>query len=304
MTATKVNVEYTLTNTLGNPQFMIQRLVWPNRCACCGAPNPKTAFNLELPMITSTAGSISQSITRYPKMTWAVPHCEICRDHVKENMKRSEKIKSILLWILIWAVVAFIGVAVLGGKLPLILAVIAMGIIVIVALMWRQAFRSIPRTPTCKSDTGPLFAVVSSWGPDRINIYFYDPAYGEDFAKLNRLKADVDPVHSREKTVSEDAKASQKKNRKINLVVLLFFSLLDVALIIYRVHLSQGNNLRGMYQFGGFITIPLIVFMIICLIGAAYSGSSLGLNPGNGYIIWYIFLMLAPGSLMFFQPWQ
>jgi hypothetical protein len=64
----------------GDKLFM-QQLRWPNRCACCGSPNPSAHVRISTSArsTSETVGSITTK-SGYP-LGWEVPYCDVCVRH-------------------------------------------------------------------------------------------------------------------------------------------------------------------------------------------------------------------------------
>jgi hypothetical protein len=59
-------------------------LGWPDRCTCCGSPQPhaKAPLHHDARYQTDQSGPNSVTITKFP-LAWFVPYCEACVKHSK-----------------------------------------------------------------------------------------------------------------------------------------------------------------------------------------------------------------------------
>ena len=62
-------------------KLIMPPLSWPNRCACCGSPNP----NATAPLHHSARTKFDPTINKhsYYPLAWSVPYCDVCRRHSK-----------------------------------------------------------------------------------------------------------------------------------------------------------------------------------------------------------------------------
>lgn len=92
-----IHVPYQVIDT----QLSMPVLGWPDRCACCGSPQPgsKVALQHDARYQAQQTGTNSVTITKYP-LVWQVPYCETCSKHSK---RLDVDIPVYLAAFLIWA---------------------------------------------------------------------------------------------------------------------------------------------------------------------------------------------------------
>jgi len=82
--------------------LMMAPLKWPDRCACCGSPNPGSNSHLSIyARYTSEAiGTNTGRVAFYP-LVWDVPYCRACLRHSRTSI--SPETPVFLALFLLWA---------------------------------------------------------------------------------------------------------------------------------------------------------------------------------------------------------
>jgi hypothetical protein len=195
-------VEYKITGDANNKKLEMQGLIFPNRCACCGAPNPTSNYKGAIGIVTGYQISGNRQTTKYIWKEWDVPYCSFCLEHDKENAKRSNAIVGVVWGIILWAFVAVIGGTSLHARPLSALTVFILGLAVIMATWGRKAIKKTNRKPTCYVPTltsSPrCFSIndgkFSSKSP--LSFIFFDKNYERDFLELNGLAPKSQPSNT------------------------------------------------------------------------------------------------------------
>jgi hypothetical protein len=107
----------TVLRTVGIPcvitggQLQMQRLTWPDYCACCGRPSPGVAATVShtaryASSTTDTGISRTTTTSGYP-VAWEAPTCPKCLEHQRQSTNDTPKGLLMGLWVLAAFVVGF-----------------------------------------------------------------------------------------------------------------------------------------------------------------------------------------------------
>ena len=194
----RVTVDYRETGNTAAP-VEIPRLVWPNRCACCGSPGPQSTYPYHLDISIELGRTISAIRVQAVRISWNIPYCPACLEHVKAAGKQGNSIAVALAIVSIWALVVFCGLSSIGGpgafvdeRLKLLLLAFFVGapLWVMIAnrfFMGRSLFKKVKLTSNCTSETVAVSTYIpKSFGPrTKLNLYFSNEQYAQEFAQAN-----------------------------------------------------------------------------------------------------------------------
>jgi hypothetical protein len=229
-------VEYKIIGDGGHKRIEMQNLVFPNRCACCGAPNPTSSYKGAIGIITGYQRSIDTQQTKYIWKEWDVPYCSFCLKHDKENTKRSNAIVGTFWGIIVWALFAVIGGASLHTSLLAGIAAFFVGLAIIYAIWGRQITKKTKRRPTCfvptMTSSPRCFSINDGKFSAQSPLYFtfHDKNFETEFIELNGLapKSQVKEAAVIDKRVDETVTPRNEKQKikigwKSMTVGILFF---------------------------------------------------------------------------------
>jgi hypothetical protein len=187
-------IPYSVSVTDGKAFLQMKPLVFPNRCACCGEPNPGATYKQGTGIITGYRAGVGRQYTDYIWVDWQIPYCPLCQRHDEEFNRYSND-----LGCTVWGGIALAGFSVVGlfmSQLSVlaVVAILVAGLALVMLIWGRTLFHKIIRRPTCYKPTlmsRPQSFLInhgnfSNQSP--LEFTFYNQAYEAEFAALNELQ--------------------------------------------------------------------------------------------------------------------
>ncbi|TAK12083.1 MAG: hypothetical protein EPO32_09895 [Anaerolineae bacterium] len=193
-------VEYRIVGDEGYKRIEMQNLIFPNRCPCCGTPNPISSHREGIGITVGYQSSISRQTIKYLWKEWDIPYCSFCLEHDVENNERNNAMVATFWGSIVWAFVVFCGWASLRASSFAGTVAFIVGLAIIYALWGRRAIKRTNRKPSCFVPTmtsSPTCLLInygkfSSGSP--LDFTFHDKDYEKEFIEVNGLASNY-PVN-------------------------------------------------------------------------------------------------------------
>ena len=169
-------------------KLVIQNVVWPQRCPCCGQDHGSDYYDFGTRVVKSTTlyAYNSKSETYFP-VPFKAPYCMECKQHASPvNKTIYSYIFGFFLWIAVGWLLFINGLAneTLGMLLFLFSAVLIGGGCYLISKSIINRFSKSRMKPTCSNHS---YAISACHIHNKIRIRFYRDDYAADFASMNNL---------------------------------------------------------------------------------------------------------------------